>query len=489
MEDKNKTDETKQYDFYNMLTYAKLSKLILRDLESNNRKQTFFSKYTKDDVVKYLKNPEQNAKQLREISSYLYNASSHYKRLILYFARMLLFYYIVTPYRVDIEKVDKNKFKNQYKKILDLLDNMNLQHEFVKIVTTILKEDVFFGYEYSTKDSYFIQKMNPDFCQISSIEDGCFNFAFDFSYFKTNPEKLVQYGSEFEEKYRIYENDTKQRWQELDSKRTICIKMSDDVEFPVPFFVGVLESLYDIEDFKALKKAKTEIGNYKMLSLQIPFDEKTGDFLMDLDLAKEYYHQMGNVLPENIGLVLTPMDIKDFDFEKDKADKDNVSESIRDYYSSAGVSDLLFNSEKSSSNSLKLSIDNDSSIMFAVLRSLERWVNRKLKQESGVIKFKCLFLDITKYNQKEFYENCLKGSQASLPMKTMACVSMGIPQSDMVGLNFLETEILEIQNKFIPLKSSHTQSDGGRPNNSDKGLPVEEVTEEQQENGSNENRE
>lgn len=48
--------------------------------------------------------------------------------------------------------------------------------------------------------------------------------------------------------------------------------MSEDIEFPVPFFVGVLESLYDIEDFKALKKAKTEIGNYKMLSLQIPFN-------------------------------------------------------------------------------------------------------------------------------------------------------------------------------------------------------------------------
>ena len=484
------TPPKKEFDLSNMLNFAKLSKLILRDLEKNNKTTTFFSKYTKADIIKYLKNPELNAKQLRDISIYLYNASSHYKRLILYFARMLLFYYIVVPFRIDIEKVDKNKFKNQYKKILDLLENMNLQHEFIKITTTILREDIFYGYEYSTKDSYFIQKLNPDYCQISSIEDGCFNFAFDFNYFKTYPEKLKQYGEEFEEKYNIYKANSELRWQELDSKRTICIKMSEDIEFPVPFFVGVLESLYDIEDFKALKKAKTEIGNYKMLSLQIPFDKETGDFLIDLDIAKEYYRQMGSVLPENIGLVLSPMDIKDFDFEKDKADQDNVSDAVRDYYSSAGVSDLLFNSEKSSSNSLKLSIDNDSSIMFAVLRSLERWVNRKIKQESGVIKFKCLFLDITKYNQKEFYENCLKGSQASLPMKTMSCVSMGISQSDMTGLNFLETEILEIQDKFIPLQSSHTQSadDGGRPSNSDKDLPVEKGTEEQQENGSNEDR-
>lgn len=44
------------------------------------------------------------------------------------------------------------------------------------------------------KDSYFIQKLNPDYCQISSIEGGCFNFAFDFNYFKTYPEKLKQYG-------------------------------------------------------------------------------------------------------------------------------------------------------------------------------------------------------------------------------------------------------------------------------------------------------
>lgn len=50
---------------------------------------------------------------------------------------------------------------------------------------------------------------------------------------------------------------------------------------------------------------------------------------------------MGSVLPENIGLVLSPMDIKDFDFEKDKADQDNVSDAVRDYYSSAGVSDII----------------------------------------------------------------------------------------------------------------------------------------------------
>lgn len=471
----------KEFDFSNMMNFANLKRLILRDLEKTNKMQTFFSKYTKEDVIKYLKNPETNSKQLRDISIYLYNASSHYRRLISYFAKMALYYYIVIPYRLDVEKVDKNKFKNQYKKILDLLDNMNIKHEFIKVMTTAFREDVFYGYEYSSKDSYFIQKLNPDYCKISSIEDGCLNFAFDFTLFDNYPEKLNQYDPEFKEKHDIYLKDkTNKRWQELDSKKTICVKINEDIDYPVVPFVGVLESLYDIEDFKALKKAKTEIGNYKMLALKIPFDQDKGDFIMDLEIAKDYYRMMGAQLPENIGLVLSPMEIQDFDFEKDKADNDEVANSERDYWSSAGVSQLLFNSEKSSSATIGNSIKSDSDIVFSVLRSLERWLNRKLKFESGVYKFRVMMLDITRYNQKEFFESTLKAGQFGLPVKTMIGASLGYSPSDVVGMTFLENEVLEYQIKFIPLQSSHTQTgdkgdEGGAPKKDDDDLSEEGI--------------
>lgn len=482
MNDVNTQDSTvqpKQFDFSNMLNYANLSKLILRDLEKNNKIQTFFSKYSKEDVIKYLKNPESNSKQLRNISIYLYNASNHYRRLINYFAKMALYYYIVVPCKLDIEKVDKKKFKNQYKKTLDILDNMNIQHEFIKIMTTVFREDVFYGYEYSTKESYFIQKLNPDYCQINAVEDGCFNFSFDFMYFKSYPDKLKSYGEEFEEKYKIFESDSGKRWQELDSKRTICIKLNEDIDYPIPAFVGVLESLYDIEDFKSLKKAKTEIDNYKLLVLHVPYDNKEGDFEMDLEIAKEYYHMMGSQLPENIGLVLSPMKIEDFNFEKDKADDDNVSRSVRDYWSSAGVSELLFNGDKSNSVTINSSIKADESMVFSVLRSLERWLNRKLKFESGVYKFKVMMLDISIYNKKEFQESVLKGGQFGIPIKTMVGASYGYSPNDLLGMAFLENEVYEYQNQFIPLQSSHTQGnedEGGAPKKDDDDLSPEGVT-------------
>ena len=56
---------------------------------------------------------------------------------------MAIFAYIVVPYKLDVDNVDIEKFKKSYKKILDKLDTMNIKHEFLKIMTTIFREDIF----------------------------------------------------------------------------------------------------------------------------------------------------------------------------------------------------------------------------------------------------------------------------------------------------------------------------------------------------------
>ena len=65
---------------------------------------------------------------------------------------MAIFAYIVVPYKLDVDNVDIEGNLKSYKKILDKLDTMNIKHEFLlKIMTTIFREDIFYGYEYSTK--------------------------------------------------------------------------------------------------------------------------------------------------------------------------------------------------------------------------------------------------------------------------------------------------------------------------------------------------
>lgn len=466
--------EQQKIDFSKGLMFMKTAKLILQDLENAKRDTAFFKKYTKTDIIGWLTAPEKNEKSLRDVSIYLYNASSHYRRLINYFSKMALYAYIVVPYKLDIEKVDIKKFKSNYKSILNKLDTMNIKHEFLKIMTTIFREDVFYGYEYSLSDSYFIKKLPPDRCKICSNEDGVCNFAFDFSYFTTNKEKLDTWGEEFESKYEIYKANSKKRWQEIDSKKSICIKLNEDIDFPIPPFIGLLPMIYDIEDFKMLTKAKEEIGNYKMLSLKIPLNDD-GTYQFPYENAEKYYNMLGSVLPENIGLALTPMEIGEHSFEKSgTANSTNiVADAETNFWSAGGVSELLFNSQKSSSATIGNSIKTDEEIVYAIFRQLERWINRKLKQESGTYKFKIQLLDVTIFSRKEYVELLLKNGQYAMPVINKLCACMGDSPADVEAMAFLENEVLQYHFKLVPLVSSHTQSgdgDVGAPQVSDEDL-------------------
>lgn len=144
-------------------------------------------------------------------------------------------------------------------------------------------------------------------------------------------------------------------------------------------------------------------------------------------------------------------------------------------YSSAGVSQLLFNSEKSSSATIGNSVRIDEEIVFAIHRQIERVVNKKLKEQSGKPVWKINILDVTVFNQEKYLDNIIKASTYGAPVKLAIPSILGFSPSDTQGLGVLE-DILDIVNTWQPLKSSNTQSGkdsddkGGRPKSDDDDL-------------------
>lgn len=456
------------------LDFAQLKKMVMTDLKKGPDTK-LLKKYKKEQVVNFMDNPQRYEKQLREISNILYNKSSQYKRLVNYFARTPLFSYIVEPYNIDISKVNVKSFTAQYQKILNLLDLMNIKHEFQKVLTVAFREDVFYGYEHTNdKDSYFIQRLNPDFCRISSIEDGVYNFAYDFSFFDANPGKLDTYPKEFKSKYNRFKKDGN-KWVELDSTNTICIKINEDSEYPIIPFMGVFDAIFDIEDYKSLRKAKTEIGNYKVLIQELPIrkdSDQNNDFLIDFNNMTLFHNRAAEALPDGVGLITSPFVTKDISFDNDRADNDKVSDSERDFWSSSGVSQLLFNAEKAGSIGLDKSIKTDEQMVFAVLRQIQRWLNRKIKNTFSNSNFRVNMLDLTYFNAQEVYEKAIQAAQFGFPVKSLVAATLGISPSALINMAFLENEVLGLTEKFIPLASAHTggaQLDqGGRPQAGDK---------------------
>lgn len=458
--------------------YANLSKIGIRNLESTSETNPTYTKYTKDQLVTYLGNPASYEKQLRKMSKYLFNISNYYRRLIQYFANMPTFSYTISPYGLDRSKtVNANKLKKAYYSSVAAVELMNLPHEATKMFTIAFRDDVYYGYEWETNNSVAFQNLDADYCKISSIEDGVYNFAFDFSYFDSNQDKLPNYPPEFQTMYNTYKTNTQlYKWQELDSTKSICIKVNEHDYIPIPPFVSLFSALADIEDYRAISKNASETNNYKALAMEIPLGDK-GEFLIDYNDAKEFYDMMTNVLPPNIGAILTPMKLTDWNFEKSgvNSDTNEVAKAEATFFTTAGVNKILFGGgEDPSATTLNLCTVNDQMIVFAVMRQLERWVNRKLKSVSSSYKFRINFLPVTHYNIAEMHERYLKDATYGMPTRTAALATAGYAGTDYENMTYLENEILGLGNNEIPLKSSNTQSgsagdEGGRPTNASKG--------------------
>lgn len=458
--------------------FAVMNRLITRDLNNNTNTPTF-SLYTKDNITEYLSNPYTYERQLRRAVTYIYGASSHFRRLIQYFTGLSDLSFVVSPYRIDPKTANVRSVNRNYRKVLNAMSAMNVRSQFPKILTVCLREDTFYGTMWVTNDNITIQQLPSDYCAISTIEGNVLNVTFDFSYFDAHSQYLEYYPAEFQSKYRTYQSNRRQRWQELDSPTSFAVKCNNDIlDYSLPPFAGILREVYDLEDYKQLKLTKTTLENYAMLVMTLGIDDE-GNWQMDLDKAKEFWRNLDSVLPEEIGSVLSPMPINKISFEKaNTGDTNTISEAEQNLFTAAGVSSLLFNNAKASANALLLSIKADQAITFGIVKSIEDVVNRFIQAQSYGKNFKVTFLDCSPFNRKEMGDMYLKACQYGLPFISMYAASQGMSQSEVDCMSFLENDVLNLTERFVPLQSSSTQSAASSDGNGatdEGGAPTKDV--------------
>lgn len=459
--------------------FAAINKLITRDLNDyRNSKPTFYL-YDKDRITEFLGDPCRYQRELRQAIIYIYGASPHFRRLIQYFASLSDLSYVVAPCRIDPRTANARTINSKYRRVLNVMTSFNVQTQFRKILTVCMREDVFYGTLWVTDTNITIQQLPANYCAISSIENNVFNVTFDFSYFDSRQQLLQYYPEEMREKYEIYKTDVLHlRWQELDSPTSFAIKCNNDIaDYPLPPFAGILREVYDLEDYRQLKMAKTTLENYAMLVMTIGLDAD-GNWQIDLDKAKEFWGNLDAVLPEEIGSVLTPLPIDKISFERTHTgDTDTIAEAEQNLFSAAGVSSLLFNNDKASANALVLSIKADQAITFGIVQSIEDMVNRFIQAQPYGRNFKVTFLDCSPFNRKEMGDQYLKACQYGVPMVSYYCASQGLGQAEMDCMSFLENDVLDIKSKFVPLQSSSTQSAEDSPTDGEAGAPKKEIGE------------
>jgi hypothetical protein len=496
-----------QLDRIQKLNFARMSKTVVQDLKDNRKESVIFRKYPKEKVVEFLAKPQQCEKQIRDMSIFLYVNSSQYRRLCNYFAKIPLFNYYVSPYNLDKNKFNKKSFVLNYKKVLNLLERINMKSQASKIFNICFSQDTFYGLYFETEDSFDIVPVNSDYCQISSKIDGCLVYSLDFSYFDTRKYLLESYGEPLKTMYYNYagwpvqnsntkvsskQGNSNLRWQEPPNQ--ICIKVNEEqLLYSFPPFAAIFPDILNLEDYKLISKTGEMLDRYKLISLQIPIDD-SGNFQLDSEVCDKYYNLVCNNVSDNIGVVQTPLKLDSISFQNTAAKENNaVNDAEKELFTSAGSSINLFGGENTSSSSLLLSIKNDEAISFTLLRQIENWLNKYIKNLDLPYDFKVHYLNQSIYNQddvcKRYKEAATYGVAGS---RSMYAASLDMSPSDVLSMQQLEDN-LDFAKDWVPLQSSNTMSNtdngnNGRPTNKEKGKPLKESGQSTQDNDSNDNR-
>lgn len=442
---------------------------------------------------------ESNQKALSQVSKDLYIQSQQYQRLINYYANMPTYSYILAPAK-DISTVNTKTISKEFTKSAEFMSRFNVKYNFNKILKNAMQTDVFYGYIIDDGSSVLIQKFPNEICKISSVSGGVFNFVIDLDEIIGN--KVTEYyPQEIQDAIKQYQNTKKGnnnsggRWYEVSQERGICIKINEGDTAPIPPFAGTFDSVYDISAFKDLRNDKAELQNYKVLVQKLETrssSNENNDFTIDMDMMSYFDNALSGIVPDNVGVVTSPMDIDVVSFDKDTATDNNVEKATKDFWDNAGVSQILFSSDNKTSQGIAMSIKTDEQVVFSILNQFERWINRYMLLNKISKYFKCVMIDVTNFSRADLTKEYIQNSQYGFPVKMALASLSGIEPIAFSGLLKFENEVLDLPKNMIPLSSSFNTSgsdiaeaDGGRPTNEDAGKSDSDETQRAKDKPSN----
>lgn len=462
----------------NMKQFAKALEdaIQLNDLASSTTKT--WTVFNKDNLRTYLQNPysANSQKNLIALSKFLYTLSFPLRRIVNYFASLPDF----SAYKVNldfslIENNDEKALLQDYEDATKYVRKMNLVSNMLKLLTLNWREGVVYFQPYQEEDgTMLLMPLDPQYCKISSIGyNNLLHVAFDFSFFQgSNSFYLNIWDKEYQKKYNAYNKDSSLRWQELDTARAFKVDIAD-LDLIVSPFASLFEGLIDLIDKQSLIAVKDSLDIYKLLVMKIPLlnSKNPDDFALNLNLAKKFYNAAIDVLPPEIGLVLSPgMDVDSISFDKGAtSDTNAIADSYQNLMEQTGISQIFDSSRLTGSSSVKMSMLADALMATkGILPQVEAFVNERILMEYPNSKAYIKFIDVTTYTKEDRINQVEKAASFGMPVKMEYMALLGYDPLESIASDWLETNLgLSVKRFIHPIVSSHTQSGnsdtGGAP--------------------------
>ena len=170
---------------------------------------------------------------------------------------------------------------------------------------------------------------------------------------------------------------------------------------------------------------------------------------------------MLGIVPEEIGLVLSPMDVTPINFEKsDTDDVNKIGKANSNLWEAASVSQIFDNDKLTGATAVRAAQILDG--LFAqnpLLWQIEANVNRFIDIIIPNNGMRIKYIRVTPYNKDEKIQQIKDAASLGLPVKSQYAALLGMSPLEEYSMAYLENNILKLQDSWMhPLQSSYTQT-------------------------------
>lgn len=424
------------------------------------------AEFTKEEIANIIISG--SSEQLTALSRSYFNASGFYRRIILYYAYLLTYSYIVIPhYR---KKATANT-KINYTQTLDFVDSLRIPAFSGHAALGVLVDGVYYGSLTKSGDQYSITDLPIAYCRSNFRGySGLPIVEFDLFYFVTITD-IAQRERAFavlpdgmEKAFNKYNNGAKgaSRWFVIPEGQGVCFKMEE----ARPMFINTITAIDNFQMYRDLEVQKEELETKKILVQHIG-TKNDGEFIMEPEEAVELHRGAVSMLQHNPSLdVLTTY--AEVTVESLADARQTVSSNLATFqnmiYSESGASANIF--AANGNLSLEQSLKNDLSLMMTLAEQISNYYTYLTNKEhaKNTTTYSVVILPISYYNTDEFIEQTYKLATAGYSF-ILPGLAHGLNQKQFLDLKTLENDVLGLTEVLIPLSTAFTESasDGGAP--------------------------
>lgn len=437
---------------------------LLDGWKSKNTKEVvLYENYTSEEIKRIVKEGSTEERQL--LSRVFFYKDGLYSRVLLHYATLLKYIGVLVPKVKYNGKIRSKTNKKKYFEASRFCDLSNFAKIFINCSLKVLIDGRYYGFIHYNEDGVLnLVDLPYNYCRTRYRDlDGNDLVEFDLRYFDTiideddRDEALRYYPKEISSAYKkLKKRKSGDPWILLDSSLVVTFAF---LESPSPILLNMIPASLQYDDAVDTERERDKEEIKKILVQKIPHNNQN-EFLLEPDEVEELHRGAVGMLKsnENIKILTTYADV-DAIVSKTSNDSNTstLQQMLRNVYSKAGVSGQLFASD--SNSAINITLENDTAFMMILANQYSQLITKILNSKYGSkgITFKYQFLPITYHNDSDYLDTALKlgnnGYSFILPS-----LAMGITQGDLIDIKDLENDLLELQNKLIPLSNSYTQS-------------------------------